>query len=61
MGICASVESPVHDDSAFGHENAVYYTEINPCIHESPATIGSTFSHEGSKGINQDSSIIFQV
>ncbi|XP_022865422.1 probable protein phosphatase 2C 72 [Olea europaea var. sylvestris] len=57
MGICASIASEIHDD-AYGQENAVYYREIGDTngVH----VIGSTYSHPGSKGFNQDSAILYQ-
>ncbi|KAL2544967.1 putative protein phosphatase 2C 72 [Forsythia ovata] len=57
MGICASVASEIHDD-AYGQENAVYYREIGNT--NGVQVIGSTYSHPGSKGLNQDSAILFQ-
>ncbi|CAI9755700.1 unnamed protein product [Fraxinus pennsylvanica] len=57
MGICASVASEIHDD-AYGQENAVYYREIGDT--NGVQVIGSTYSNPGSKGLNQDSAILFQ-
>ncbi|CAI9784882.1 unnamed protein product [Fraxinus pennsylvanica] len=57
MGICASVASEIHDD-AYGQENAVYCTEIGNT--NGVQVIGSTYSHPGSKGLNQDSAILIQ-
>lgn len=58
MGICASIASEIHDD-AYGQENAVYYREIGDT--NGVRVIGSTYSHPGSKGFNQDSAILYQV
>ncbi|KAK4490988.1 hypothetical protein RD792_001709 [Penstemon davidsonii] len=58
MGICASSTSVIHDDT-YGHENAVHYTDFGLKTIES-SRIGSTYSYSGSKGLNQDSSILFQ-
>lgn len=61
MGNCASTSSSsssvIHDDS-YGHENAVYYKET---VAANTNRIGSTYSHAGAKGLNQDSAILFQV
>ncbi|KAK4412589.1 putative protein phosphatase 2C 72 [Sesamum alatum] len=60
MGICASISSSVIHDDTYGHENAVYYRgNISLNANESQR-IGSTYSHTGSKGLNQDSAILFQ-
>ncbi|KAI3468147.1 hypothetical protein Pfo_024810 [Paulownia fortunei] len=59
MGICASSSSSVIHDDTYGHENAAYYTGISTNANGSPR-IGSTYSHTGSKGLNQDSAILFQ-
>ncbi|KAK4490987.1 hypothetical protein RD792_001708 [Penstemon davidsonii] len=61
MGICASDTSSVHVES-YGNEDAVvHYTEISIETNRSSTRIGSTnYSHPGSKGFNQDSSILFQ-
>lgn len=58
MGICASVASEIHDE-AYGQENAVYYTETGNT--NGVQVNGSTYSHPGSKGLNQDSAILIQV
>ncbi|XP_075518224.1 putative protein phosphatase 2C 72 [Primulina tabacum] len=58
MGICASVSSSeIHDDS-YGHENSVHYREVSAC--KNRFQIGSTYSHAGSKELNQDSAILYQ-
>lgn len=58
MGICGSIQArEIHDDS-YGQENAVYYTGF---ITNETQKIGSTYSLEGSKGLNQDSAILYQV
>ncbi|KAK6161935.1 hypothetical protein DH2020_001776 [Rehmannia glutinosa] len=49
----------IYDDTNYGHENAVYYTGIDTNTNGSKK-IGSTYSHTGSKGLNQDSAILFQ-
>ncbi|KAL0330415.1 UNVERIFIED_CONTAM: putative protein phosphatase 2C 72 [Sesamum radiatum] len=59
MGICASISSSVMHDDTYGHENAVYYRGLSLNANESQR-IGSTYSHTGSKGLNQDSAILFQ-
>ncbi|GFP88064.1 probable protein phosphatase 2c 72 [Phtheirospermum japonicum] len=60
MGNCASISSSgIHDDT-YGHENAVYYTGIISSNTNGSQIIGSTYSHTGSKGLNQDSAILFQ-
>ncbi|KAL0330725.1 UNVERIFIED_CONTAM: putative protein phosphatase 2C 72 [Sesamum angustifolium] len=59
MGICASISSSVMHDDTYGHENAVYYRGLSLNANESKR-IGSTYSHTGSKGLNQDSAILFQ-
>ncbi|KAL8522176.1 hypothetical protein ACS0TY_012356 [Phlomoides rotata] len=57
MGICGSIQSrEIHDDS-YGQENAVYYTGF---INNESQKIGSTYSHTGSKGLNQDCAILYQ-
>ncbi|XP_075508268.1 putative protein phosphatase 2C 72 [Primulina tabacum] len=55
MGICASSE--ILDDT-YGHEDSAYYKEVNTC--KNGFQIGSTYSHAGSKGLNQDSAILYQ-
>ncbi|KAL9176732.1 hypothetical protein ABFS82_01G015200 [Erythranthe guttata] len=62
MGICASSSSSLIHDDNFGHENAVYHTEITTSNtnNGSQRRIGSTYSHTGSKGLNQDTAILFQ-
>lgn len=58
MGICASVaSSEIHDDT-YGHEDSVYYKEVSTS--KNGFRIGSTYSHAGSKGLNQDSAILYQ-
>ncbi|XP_073129460.1 probable protein phosphatase 2C 72 [Henckelia pumila] len=58
MGICASVSSSeIHDDS-YGDENSVYHRKVSTC--KNGSQIGSTHSHAGSKGLNQDSAILYQ-
>lgn len=59
MGICASISSPVIHDDSYGQESAVYYTGISS--NESSQKIGSVYSHAGSKGLNQDCALLFQV
>ncbi|PIN16846.1 Serine/threonine protein phosphatase [Handroanthus impetiginosus] len=61
MGICASINSSseIHDDT-YGQENAVYYRGIIANIADESQLIGSTYSHAGSKGLNQDSALLFE-
>ncbi|XP_004245370.1 probable protein phosphatase 2C 72 [Solanum lycopersicum] len=63
MGICGLVScisstsfeiQPVD----FGNENVVHYDDNN--INENQCVIGSVFSQQGNKGINQDSAILYQ-
>lgn len=59
MGICissASFEIHVVD---FGNENVVHYKDNN--IIGCQQAIGSVFSQQGNKGLNQDSAILYQV
>lgn len=58
MGICissASFEIHVVD---FGNENVVHYKDNN--IIGCQQAIGSVFSQQGNKGLNQDSAILYQ-
>ncbi|KAG8375647.1 hypothetical protein BUALT_Bualt10G0122000 [Buddleja alternifolia] len=61
MGICASISSSseIHDDT-YGNENAVFYRGIYNTNPNASQRIGSTYSHAGSKGLNQDSAILYQ-
>ncbi|KAL0311894.1 UNVERIFIED_CONTAM: putative protein phosphatase 2C 72 [Sesamum radiatum] len=60
MGICASISSSVIHDDTYGHDNAVYYRGTVSLNANESQRIGSTYSHTGSKGLNQDSAILFQ-
>lgn len=59
MGICISSESFEIQPVDFGNENVVHYDDNN--INENQCVIGSVFSQQGNKGINQDSAILYQV
>ncbi|PON86180.1 Protein phosphatase [Trema orientale] len=61
MGICISkASSEIHNaDSEHGHENAVIFfdPQNDSTQHQS---LSSVYSREGSKGLNQDSAILYQ-
>lgn len=56
MGICISKASPEIHDVNYGHENFIYYQQ-----NVSDQKVGSLHTHQGSKGMNQDAAIIYQV
>ncbi|KAL8195799.1 hypothetical protein R6Q57_025552 [Mikania cordata] len=55
MGICISKASPEIHEIDYGHENVIYYQDTI-CDQK----IGSIHTHQGSKGFNQDSAILYQ-
>ncbi|OIT38032.1 PREDICTED: probable protein phosphatase 2C 72 [Nicotiana attenuata] len=57
MGICISSESFGVHAIDYGHENVVQYEDNNNNGYQQ---IGSVYSHQGSKGLNQDSAILYQ-
>ena len=62
MGICistASYSSEIYDIE-HGPENAVFYEEMKDAAEENQL-LCSLHSQQGSKGINQDYGIIYQV
>ncbi|KAL3655693.1 hypothetical protein CASFOL_000089 [Castilleja foliolosa] len=61
MGNCVSSisSSGIHNDS-YGYENAVYNTGVISSNTNGSQIIGSTYSHTGTKGLNQDSAFLFQ-
>ncbi|KAG5591361.1 hypothetical protein H5410_041875 [Solanum commersonii] len=63
MGICGFVScissaSFEIQPADFGNENVVHYDDNN--INENQQVIGSVFSQQGNKGLNQDSAILYQ-
>ncbi|XP_009794190.1 putative protein phosphatase 2C 72 [Nicotiana tabacum] len=61
MGICISSESFEIHAIDYGHENLVHYEDNNNnnganCCQQ----IGSVYTQQGSKGLNQDSAILYQ-
>ncbi|KAK7813364.1 hypothetical protein CFP56_005385 [Quercus suber] len=54
MGICISVASKEIHDAEDGHEN-----ENN--VSNGALGLGSLYSKQGSKGLNQDAAILYQV
>ncbi|KAJ4833271.1 hypothetical protein Tsubulata_013199 [Turnera subulata] len=58
MGICISTASPeIHHQGEDGLENVIFYEE-DAASHGSDQSLGSAFSREGSKGVNQDAAIL---
>ncbi|XP_071730353.1 LOW QUALITY PROTEIN: probable protein phosphatase 2C 72 [Rutidosis leptorrhynchoides] len=55
MGICISKASHEIHEIDYGHENVIYYQE-----NVSDKKVGSLYTHQGSKGMNQDAAIIYQ-
>ncbi|KAM3281226.1 putative protein phosphatase 2C 61 [Capsicum chacoense] len=58
MGMCVSTVSHEIHAVDFGNENVVHYEDNN--INGYHQVIGSVFSQQGNKGLNQDSAILFQ-
>ncbi|XP_059318621.1 probable protein phosphatase 2C 72 [Lycium ferocissimum] len=56
MGICISTASLEIHAVDFGNENVVHYQDNNNGYQQ----VGSVFSQQGSKGLNQDSAILYQ-
>lgn len=67
MGLCvSSVSSEIHSESNGGtvrHHNAIYCVAETRVVLPNGAqgSIGSVYSKTGSKGLNQDSAILYQV
>lgn len=59
MGICISVASSEIHKVEDGHENAIFFQQRNDS--KAIQRVGSVYSKEGSKGLNQDSAILYQV
>lgn len=59
MGSCISSASFEIHAVDYGHENLVYYQDSN--YTDEFQKLGSLFSHQGSKGLNQDAAILHQV
>lgn len=60
MGICISVGSSQIHKVEDSHENAIFYQQsANDSI--GTQRLGSVYSKEGSKGLNQDAAILYQV
>lgn len=61
MGICISrASSEIHNAESVGHENAVLFLE-DQIVCNGSDRLASVYSKEGSKGLNQDSAILYQV
>ncbi|KAK4340741.1 hypothetical protein RND71_039242 [Anisodus tanguticus] len=56
MGICISTASYEIHAVDFGNENVVHYQDNNNEYQQ----VGSVYSQQGSKGLNQDSAILYQ-
>lgn len=59
MGSCISSASSEIHAVDYGHGNLVYYQDSN--YTDEFQKFGSIFSHQGSKGLNQDAAILHQV
>ncbi|KAL5558754.1 hypothetical protein UlMin_034965 [Ulmus minor] len=60
MGICISrASSEIHNAESAGHENAVLFLE-DQIVSSGTQRLASVYSKEGSKGLNQDSAILYQ-
>lgn len=60
MGICVStVASSDIQRIEDGHENAIFFADRN--YSDEILRLGSVYSKEGSKGLNQDAAILYQV
>lgn len=60
MGICISTASSEIYAIEHGPENVVYYEELNNTA-DGNQRLGSLHTQEGSKGLNQDCAIIYEV
>ncbi|KAF3447506.1 hypothetical protein FNV43_RR12692 [Rhamnella rubrinervis] len=58
MGICISVASSEIHKAEDGYENAIFFQQKNDS--KGIQRVGSVYSKEGSKGLNQDSAILYQ-
>lgn len=56
MGICSSIASPGIHDAEDGHDNAIFFEGNNVSN-----GLGSLYSKQGSKRLNQDAAILYQV
>lgn len=59
MGICISVASKEIHDAEDGHENVIFFQGNN--VSNGALGLGSLYSKQGSKGLNQDAVILYQV
>lgn len=59
MGICLSNASGEIHEKKDSQENLVYYEE--KISTNEIQRLGSLYSHEGSKGLNQDAAIVYEV
>ncbi|KAG9157303.1 hypothetical protein Leryth_004959 [Lithospermum erythrorhizon] len=61
MGLCVSVASSVHDaDYGIDDNVVVIENNYNDVTSGDASSIGSVYSQQGSKGINQDAAIFYQ-
>ncbi|KAL0017581.1 hypothetical protein SO802_004650 [Lithocarpus litseifolius] len=58
MGICISVASKEIHDAEDGHENVIFFQGHN--VSNGALGLGSLYSKQGSKGLNQDAAILYQ-
>lgn len=59
MGICGSVESREIHDAEDGNENVIFLHGNN--VSDGALALCSLYSEQGSKGLNQDAAILYQV
>lgn len=59
MGICISVASKEIHDAEESHENVIFFQGNN--VSNEALGLGSLYSKQGSKGLNQDAAILYQV